>query len=148
MMSKDNAATAPGVDANTLKSNEIARAVMGSGVRPADFRVEFNNGTATVRGTVRSEDDRQKVLTTVRSAGGVNSVTDSLEVDANAATGNLTMPGTGKRSYTVKSGDTLSKIAREYYGDAAKYNKIFDANRNILSDADKIQPGQVLTIPE
>ena len=147
-MSKDNEAT-PAVDANTLKSNELARAVMASGVRPDDFRVEFNNGTATVRGTVRSEEDRQKVLGAVRGASGVTTVTDSLKVGATAAaSGNLKMPGTGGRTYTVKSGDTLSKIAKEHYGDASKYNKIFDANRNILSDADKIQPGQVLSIPE
>ena len=148
-MSKDKETAAPAVDQNTLKSNEIARAVMGSGVRPDGFRVEFNNGTATVHGTVRSEDDRQKVLSTVRGAGGGGAVTDSLKVGAAGATGNLTMPGsTGGRSYTVKSGDTLSKIAKAHYGDAGKYPKIFDANRNILSDPDKIQPGQVLAIPE
>ena len=149
-MSKEKEAAAPAVDPNTLKSNEIARAVMGSGVRPDGFRVEFNNGTATVHGTVRSEDDRQKVLSTVRGAGGVVAVTDSLKVGAAGATGNLSMPGGsgGGRSYTVKSGDTLSKIAKAHYGDAAKYPKIFDANRNILSDPDKIQPGQVLAIPE
>ena len=50
--------------------------------------------------------------------------------------------------YVVKRGDTLSKIAKDHYGDANQYKKIFEANRKILSDPDKIQPGQVLTIPE
>lgn len=147
-MSKENEA-APSVDANTLKSNEIARAVMGSGVKPDDFRVDFRDGTANVRGTVRTEDEKQKVLTAVRGAGGVTTVTDSLKVDANATGGGsgLKTPGSGK-TYTVKSGDTLSEIAKAQYGDASKFNKIFEANRNILKDADKIQPGQVLTIPE
>lgn len=49
--------------------------------------------------------------------------------------------------YEVKKGDTLSKIAREFYGDAKLYTKIFEANRDILSDPDKIRPGQRLRIP-
>ena len=49
--------------------------------------------------------------------------------------------------YTVKSGDTLSKISKEFYGDAMKYNVIFEANKPMLSHPDKIYPGQVLRIP-
>lgn len=49
--------------------------------------------------------------------------------------------------YTVQSGDTLSKIAKEQYGDARKYMKIFDANRDILKDPNLIYPGQMLKIP-
>ncbi|KAA5930318.1 LysM peptidoglycan-binding domain-containing protein [Pantoea sp. Bo_2] len=54
----------------------------------------------------------------------------------------------GVRTYTVKSGDTLSAIAKQFYNDASKYMKIFEANKNILSNPDNIAPGQVLTIPE
>ena len=50
-------------------------------------------------------------------------------------------------SYTVKKGDTLSAISKQFYGDANAYKKIFDANRDQLKDPDKIQPGQVLRIP-
>jgi nucleoid-associated protein YgaU len=50
-------------------------------------------------------------------------------------------------SYTVQKGDTLSKISKQFYGDANAYKKIFDANRDQLKDPDKIQPGQVLRIP-
>jgi nucleoid-associated protein YgaU len=52
------------------------------------------------------------------------------------------------RTYTVKSGDTLSAIAKQFYNDASKYMKIFEANKKILSNPDNIAPGQVLTIPE
>jgi LysM repeat protein len=55
--------------------------------------------------------------------------------------------GQGQR-YTVKSGDTLSKISREFYGDPNQYTKIFEANRSILRDPNTINPGQVLVIPE
>jgi len=55
--------------------------------------------------------------------------------------------GTQTRSYTVKAGDTLSKIAKAHYGDPNQYTKIFEANRDKLKDPDKIFPGQVLVIP-
>lgn len=51
------------------------------------------------------------------------------------------------QTYTVKSGDSLSKIAKQYYGDAMAYNKIFEANRDQLNDPNMIKPGQVLKIP-
>ena len=51
------------------------------------------------------------------------------------------------RTYTVEKGDTLSHIAKAHYGKASKWRAIFDANRDLLDDPDKIQPGQVLTIP-
>jgi nucleoid-associated protein YgaU len=56
-------------------------------------------------------------------------------------------PAPEAKFYTVKSGDTLSKIAREYYGDAGRYPEIFEANKPMLKDPDKIYPGQVLRVP-
>lgn len=53
----------------------------------------------------------------------------------------------GEQSYTVAKGDTLSHIAKQFYGKASKWSVIFDANRDQLDDPDKIQPGQVLKIP-
>lgn len=52
------------------------------------------------------------------------------------------------RFYTVKKGDTLSAISKEMYGNANLYNKIFEANKPMLSSPDKIYPGQVLRIPQ
>ncbi|OXH80044.1 LysM peptidoglycan-binding domain-containing protein [Pantoea agglomerans] len=52
------------------------------------------------------------------------------------------------RTYTVKSGNTLNAIAKQFYNDASQYMKIFEANKNLLSSPDKIAPGQVLTIPD
>ncbi len=54
----------------------------------------------------------------------------------------------GQRTHEVVSGDTLSSIAKKYYGSAGEYMKIFNANRDILNDPDKIRPGQKLRIPE
>jgi nucleoid-associated protein YgaU len=51
------------------------------------------------------------------------------------------------QTYVVVAGDTLSKIAQRYYGDASLYNKIFEANRDVLKDPNRISPGQKLRIP-
>ncbi len=68
-------------------------------------------------------------------------------VDKNVEDKSVTAAGSN-RTYTVKSGDTLSAIARQFYNDASQYMKIFEANKNLLSSPDKIAPGQVLTIPD
>jgi nucleoid-associated protein YgaU len=65
---------------------------------------------------------------------------------AAAAAGNAPST-TAARSYTVQAGDSLSKIAKQFYGDANKYMKIFEANKDKLSDPDKIKPGMDLVIP-
>lgn len=71
--------------------------------------------------------------------------------DDKTSTGTGGSPAAGNNPYTqtyvVQSGDTLSKIAQRYYGDASLYNKIFEANRDVLKDPNKIQPGQKLRIP-
>ena len=67
---------------------------------------------------------------------------------ATMTAGASTSGGQGQRRYTVKAGDTLSKISREFYGDPNQYSKIFNANRNVLADPNKISPGQDLLIPE
>lgn len=53
----------------------------------------------------------------------------------------------GEQTYTVEKGDTLSHIAKQFYGKSSKWNAIFEANRDQLDDPDKIQPGQILKIP-
>jgi nucleoid-associated protein YgaU len=54
---------------------------------------------------------------------------------------------TAEQRYTVVAGDNLSRIARHFYGDANAWRRIFDANRDLLDDPDRIKPGQVLKIP-
>jgi nucleoid-associated protein YgaU len=72
----------------------------------------------------------------------------SLYAPGAAAQPSTTGAGAGAaQTYTVQAGDTLSKISKHFYGDAKKYAKIYDANRDQLNDPDKIRPGQVLKIP-
>jgi nucleoid-associated protein YgaU len=77
---------------------------------------------------------------TAGNTKGVAQVDDRLVVEA-------AEPEPEAAMYTVKSGDTLSAIAKAHYGDAMKYPEIFEANKPMLTDPDKIYPGQVLRIP-
>lgn len=76
-------------------------------------------------------------------------ITADLSVDTSRAMGAAAGGGAGQggETYTVKGGDTLSKISKQYYGDANEYMRIFYANRDTLKDPDKIQVGQQLIIP-
>ena len=74
-----------------------------------------------------------------------NDIVGDIKVDPNAP--KQVAAGAGGGTYTVKAGDTLSKIAKEHLGNANSYMKIFEANKDQLTDPDKIKPGQVLKIP-
>ncbi len=103
--------------------------------------VNYNGDTDTVEltGTAPNQAEREKAILAAGNVQHVAQVIDHITVQE---------PEPESRMYTVKSGDTLSKIAKEMYGNANEYNKIFEANRPLLSHPDKIYPGQVLRIPE
>jgi LysM repeat protein len=71
-----------------------------------------------------------------------------ISVSATQSAGAAVGGGQAAETYTVKSGDSLSKISKQYYGDASQYMRIFEANRDKLDDPNKIQPGQQLVIPQ
>ena len=83
------------------------------------------------------------------NTAGVGRVDDRLEVAASAQSGSAPAAGGAQAAvfYTVKKGDNLSTIAKEHYGAASKYMLIFEANKPMLKDPDKIYVGQVLRIP-
>lgn len=99
------------------------------------------DGVVRLRGKVPNQEVREKVVLAVGNVNGVRAVDDDLEVPAGAAAAETAT------FYTVKSGDTLSKIAKQVYGDASLYPRIFEANKPMLSDPDKIYPGQNLRVP-
>ena len=123
---------------NQMQGNAIARTVLALGLPVESLRVEYADGKATVNGTVPSQADAEKVVLAVGNTRGIEQVDSRLEV---------VVPAPEAVMYTVQPGDSLSKIAKEHYGDAMKYPVIFEANQPMLSDPDKIYPGQVLRIP-
>jgi nucleoid-associated protein YgaU len=74
-------------------------------------------------------------------------ITADITVDSSRALGAAVGGVSSGQTYTVKPGDTLSKTSKELYGDSNEYMSIFYANRDKLTDPDKIQVGQQLTIP-
>ncbi|MGI9077611.1 MAG: LysM peptidoglycan-binding domain-containing protein [Gemmatimonadaceae bacterium] len=101
----------------------------------------------------RKKEDKDKDTTKpdfsdVRT-GGLSKKADFSDVhgDSSSTAPAKTPFGSPKGSYTVKAGDSLSKIARHEYGDGAKWKQIYEANKNIIKDPDLIYPGQELTIP-
>jgi nucleoid-associated protein YgaU len=97
------------------------------------------SATVTLRGEAADQATREKAVLACGNVAGVEKVNDELTV----AQGASETPS----FYTVKSGDTLSKIAKEMYGNANDYMKIFEANKPMLKDPDKIYPGQTLRVP-
>ncbi len=128
-----------------------------AGVDPDGLSFHFGTASITVSGDIARESDRQKILDVLAGLPGIKSVQDDLVVAAAARTspaapprtaGNDEPAGQGQRSYTVASGDTLWKIAERMYGKGSNYQAIFEANRDILDDPDRIFPGQKLVIPD
>lgn len=92
----------------------------------------------TVYGIAADQATREKIVLCCGNVSGVGSVNDQMTVDQTEAEATF---------YTVVRGDTLSKIAKDHYGNANAYMKIFEANKPMLSHPDKIYPGQMLRIP-
>ena len=141
---KDLFAGGKGNEAEQIKK-EIERA-LGSNV--SNLGVRYDNGRVTLQGTAKSQAAKEKAALIAGNVKGVSNVDDDgIKVDG-AQTAGATATSTGSsRYYTIKSGDTLSKIAQEQYGDSSDYTKIFEANREVIGDPDKIYPGQQIRIP-
>ena len=105
-----------------------------------EVKPEKKGGRVILRGRVPDRETRERVIVSAGNNKGVEEVEDQLEVERPSDEPEAKL-------YTVKSGDTLSKIAKAEYGDAMKYPVIFEANRPMLEDPDKIYPGQALRIP-
>ena len=103
---------------------------------------EERDGKLHFKGTVQTQEEANKIWDAIKTIP-----TWQQEVIADIRATGPTPGPQAERTYTVKSGDTLSRIAKEMLGDANAYMDIFNANRDVLNDPDKIQPGQVLKIP-
>jgi nucleoid-associated protein YgaU len=100
---------------------------------------EERDGKLYFKGLVKNQDEVNKIWDAIKTVPDWrNDIVAEVTIDPNAPK---------VTTYTVKSGDTLSKIAKEHLGDANAYMKIFEANKDQLTDPDKIKPGQVLKVP-
>ena len=134
------AAQAKVAELNKTAGDAIARYIATQNLTADNLAVQFDGATqtVTVSGQAADQPTREKIVLCCGNVEGVAKVNDELTV-AQAAS--------ESRYYTVVKGDTLSKIAKEQYGNANDYMKIFEANKPMLSNPDRIYPGQQLRIP-
>ena len=119
--------------------------IEGAGLDLRNVDVEIEDDTVTIWGEAATEADRERAVLMLGNMEGVCSVDDRISVTAVATAAPATPSA---QMYEVQSGDSLSKIAKAFYGDPLKYDKIFEANRPMLKDPNTIYPGQTLRIPQ
>jgi nucleoid-associated protein YgaU len=126
--------------ANSAAGDAILDYIKAQNLAATGLTVTFDaaSSTASVFGVAPDQATREKIVLCCGNVAGVVAVKDMMSVDQSAPEGTY---------YTVVSGDNLSKISKANYGDPNKYMAIFEANKPMLSDPNKIYPGQVLRIP-
>jgi nucleoid-associated protein YgaU len=120
------------------RAEALKKAIADYGIEVNDILIGVDGEKVTVHGEVDSQEEKEKVVLILGNVEGVATVDDHLKV---------VHPKPEAQFYEVKKGDTLSKIAKKYYGDAMKYPVIFEANKPMLKDPNLIYPGQKLRIP-
>lgn len=117
----------------------LKKEVDGFGLDTSGVDIAVNeDGTVNVSGEAISQEMKEKIILAVGNVEGVGGVNDATKAKVG---------GRESQFHTVVSGDTLSAISKKYYGTWRLYPEIFEANKPMLSDPDKIYPGQVLRIP-
>ena len=126
--------------ANDAASDAIVAYIRSQNLSATGMVVALDGAAAavTVYGVAPDQATMEKIVLCCGNVAGVATVNNMMSVDQSAPEATY---------YTVVSGDNLSKISKAQYGDPNKYMKIFDANKPMLKDPDKIYPGQVLRIP-
>ncbi|HET19990.1 MAG TPA: peptidoglycan-binding protein LysM [Chromatiales bacterium] len=111
-----------------------------------NLQIAVKEGVATVKGEADSTSAREKVILMVGNALGIREVVaDELTV---SSVGTAPESAEEAEFYVIEKGDTLSAIAKRFYGDANKYPLIFEANREVIQDPNLIFPGQKIRIPK
>jgi nucleoid-associated protein YgaU len=126
--------------ANRQAGDAIEQYIRNQGLNVTGLMAKYDATSSTVEvfGVAEDQETREKVLLCCGNVSGVANVTDNMSTDTSEPEAQY---------HDVVSGDTLSKIAKTFYGDAMKYPVIFEANKPMLSHPDKIYPGQKLRIP-
>jgi nucleoid-associated protein YgaU len=112
---------------------------LGEELNVKEGNVSVDDGILKIKGRVQTQYEKDILWDKIKEIGGQ----DPADILANILIDDTSV----YHRHEVKSGESLSKIARHYYGDAMKYPQIFEANRDILDNPDVIHPGQVLVLP-
>jgi len=123
---------------NNVNAVKLMDVVKANGLKVTDMDIELDGDSAKIWGVAADQATREKDLLTIGNTKGIASVDDKMTTAVQEPEAQF---------HTVASGESLSLIAKKYYGNAMKYTKIFEADKPLLSKPDKIYPGQVLRIP-
>ena len=125
---------------NANASDDLKKHIEDVGLGNPNVHATVDGDKVTISGEVASQEEKEKIILAAGNIAGVASVEDQITVSGPVVA--------AARFVVVKKGDTLSAISLAVYGNANQYNKIFEANKPLLSHPDKIYPGQTLRIPE
>jgi nucleoid-associated protein YgaU len=128
--------------AKAAKISALEAVVSKAELTVDNLSVDLEDDRVTVYGVTDSVAVKEKVVLALGNVQGIATVDDRISIV------DVEEPEAEADFYEVQSGDSLSKIAKRYYGDPMKYNAIFEANQPLLSDPNKIYPGQMLRIPK
>lgn len=128
-------------DAEAAENIKQHLEIQMTGIKNVD--VQFDDGVATICGECDSQKTKEQAILLAGNVKGVE------KIIADGLTAPEPAPEVVSKDafYVIQSGDTLGKIAKQYYGKASQYMRIFEANRQIISDPNKIYPGQKIRIP-
>lgn len=132
-------AAAAAAEANRKAEASLKETIHDLGLEIKNLDLDIKGDTVLVSGLAKDQTTREKIRLVVGNVEGIAQVDDRMEVEHTEPEAQF---------HTVESGDTLSKIAKKFYGNAMKYPVIFEANKPMLKDPDKIYPGQMLRIPQ
>ena len=145
---------------NEQKAQSLETLVNSMQLDVSDLDITVDGEVVTIYGNAQTQADKEKLILLLGNVEGIAAVDDYVNVlnpdDSTPADGYNPETNTnehtdfnkgGSQFHTVVKGDTLGKIAKSYYGNAMKYPTIFEANKPMLTDPNKIYPGQVLRIP-
>ncbi len=137
-----NVAEENAAEEKAAKISALESVVSNAELAVDNLTVDLEDDRVTVYGVTDSISVKEKVVLALGNVHGIATVDDRISIT------DVEEPEPEADFYTVVSGDSLSKIAKKYYGDPMKYNAIFEANQPLLSDPNKIYPGQMLRIPK
>jgi LysM repeat protein len=128
-----------------LKYQSVLNTINRLGVQLSNLHVQDNK--LFIKGHAKTKSDSNQVWEQIKLVDA-NYAGDLMAQITHESEGPAAAPAApAPQTYTVQKGDTLSEIAQKFYGKASEYRRIFEANRDQLSDPDKIRVGQVLKVP-
>ena len=129
-------------------AEKITNHILANNPGIENLTAAFNDGTVTLIGEANTTEAAQKVVLMAGNIQGVTEVIPKISIaEAETTDINAALEPDDVEYYIIESGDSLSKIAKKYYQDASAYPRIFDANKEVIKDANLIYPGQKIRIP-